>query len=70
MTAPTQAIIQEYEVLPALRELFRHHPVLEKSGIETLRKALFVLRFLSYRPDTFVVESALEVLHVEGEVLA
>ena len=43
MTAPTQAIIQEHEVLLALRELFMHYPVLEQSGTEILGKALFLL---------------------------
>lgn len=70
MTAPTEAIIQEYEVLPALRELLRHHPVLEQSGTETLSRALFVLRFLSYRPGVLAVDAALEALVVEGEVLS
>jgi hypothetical protein len=60
----------EPEVLPALRELLSQYPAMKRSGAETLSRALFVLRFLSHRPDGFAVESALEALYVEGEVLA
>jgi hypothetical protein len=41
-----------------------------QSGSETLSRALFLLRFLPYLPETFVVEVAREALLVEGEVLA
>jgi hypothetical protein len=58
------------EVLPALRELFSHHPGAMRSGPEALSRMLYVLRFLPYRPEVFEVEVALEALAVEGEVAA
>jgi hypothetical protein len=75
MTAPTPQVYtdsptSEAEVLPVLRELFSQHPALTRSGAETLSRALFMLRFLPYRPDVSAVEAALEALEVEGEVLS
>jgi hypothetical protein len=68
--APPQRIIaDESEVLPALRELLSQHPSMKRNGTETLTKALFVLRYLSYCPDTLAIEAAREALIVEGEVL-
>jgi hypothetical protein len=69
MIAPSQSIVHDPDVLPALRELFSQHPEVIQSGPETVSWALYMLRFLSYRPETFKVEAALEAFKVEGEVL-
>ena len=68
--APQRIIADEPEVLPALRELFSQYPTMKRSGPETLSRALFVLCFLSYCPDTIAVDAAREALIVENEVLA
>ena len=70
MTAPSPTIVRDLGVLLALRDLFSQHPAMIYSEPETLGRALHVLRFLPYRPETFEVEAALEALRVEGEVLA
>ena len=70
MIAPPTRIIHDPDVFPALRELFSQHPAMMQSGCETLGRALFVLRFLPRRPESFEVEAALEALLVEDEVLA
>jgi len=70
MIAPSPRIVHYPAVLPALRDLFGQHPSMTQSGCETLGRALFVLRFLSYRPEPFAVEAALEALRIEDEVLA
>jgi hypothetical protein len=70
MIAPQKIITDESELLPALRELFSQHPTATRSGPETLARLLWVLRYLPYRPLVFEVEAALEVLSIEGEVLA
>lgn len=57
-------------VLPALRELFSHHPGAMRSGPESLRRMLYVLRYLPYRPEVGEVEAAHEALQVEGELAA
>ena len=64
------SILHDPSLLSALRELFSQHPVMTQSGCETLSKALFVLRYLPYRPEPSAVEAGLEALRVEGEVLA
>jgi hypothetical protein len=68
--APQRIIADETEVLPALRELFSQHPTATRSGSETLTRLLWGLRYLPYRPLVFDVETALEALYTEGEVLA
>ena len=70
MIAPPIIITDEPEVLPSLRELFSQHPSSTRSGPETLARLLWVLRYLPYRPSEFEIAAALEVLTVEGEVLA
>jgi hypothetical protein len=70
MITPSPNIIHDPNVLPALRDLFSQHPAMMHSGSETLGRALYMLRFLPYRPEVFEVEAALEALRVEGEVLA
>ena len=67
--APPMIITDEPDVLPALRELFSQYPAMKRSGSEALSRALLVLRFLSYRPDTFAVGAAREALIIEDEVL-
>ena len=69
MLAPPQRSIHVGDVLPTVRELFSQYPAMTQSGPETLSRALHVLRFLAYRPETFEVEAALEALRVEEEVL-
>jgi hypothetical protein len=69
MLAPIP-IVHDPDVLPALRELFSQHPTMTHSGCETLSRALFVLRYLPYRPEPVAIEAAQEALAVEGEVLA
>ena len=75
------ARIQEYyegrletpanDVLPALRELLSQHPEADTSGLETLSRLLYVLRFLPYQPEIHEVEAALEALRLaSGEVAA
>jgi hypothetical protein len=70
MFAPPSRSIHKPDVLPALRELFSQHPGFEQSGLESLSRALYVFRFLPYRPETFEVEAAVEALRVEGEIAA
>ena len=67
MLAPS-FILDDLDVLSALRELFSQHPVTTQSGCEALSQALFELHYLPSRPETFQVEAALEALLVEGEV--
>jgi hypothetical protein len=69
MIAPSPNIIHDPNVLPALRDLFSQHPTITQSGPETLTRALDVLCYLPRRPEAFEVETALEALLVEGEVL-
>jgi hypothetical protein len=56
-------------VFLALRELLSLHREIVDSGAEGLADLLYEQRFLSHRPDVFVVEVALEALRMEGEVL-
>ncbi len=70
MIAPSLNIVHDPGVPPALRDLFNQNPAIMHSGPETMGRALYMLRFLPYRPETFEVEAALEALRVEGEVLA
>ncbi len=67
MIAP-RLIIQEPEVLPAVRDLLQEHPFLARRRPETVRHALRGLRGIE--ADVFAVEAALDALRVEGEVLA
>jgi len=53
------------DVVPALRELFSQHPATAYRSPDTLARLLWMLRYLSYRPSSFEVEVALEVLDVE-----
>jgi hypothetical protein len=57
------------EVLPAVRELISWHPTAAYKSPNTLARLLWILRYLPYRPEIFKVETALEALRVEGEVL-
>jgi hypothetical protein len=66
MLTPPQRIIHKPEVLPALRALFSQYPTMTQSGPETLSRALHILRFLPYQPETFEVEA----LRIEGELAA
>jgi hypothetical protein len=70
MIAPSPNSIHDPNVLPALRDFLGQHPAMMQSGAESLSRALYMLRFLPYRPETFEVEAALDALRVEGEVLA
>jgi len=70
MIAPSPNIIHDPNVLPALRELFSRYPAMMQNGPETLSRALFVLRYVPYRPKPFEVEAALEALVLDGEVAA
>ena len=70
MFAPPHEIIHDSNVGPALRQLFSEHPAMVQDEPETLSRALYMLRFLSYRPHPFLVEMALETLRVEAEVLS
>lgn len=67
MIAPQQ-IIQEPEVLPAVRDLLQEYPFLVWRRPEAMRHALRAL--WGIKTDVFAVEAALEALTVEGEVLA
>ncbi len=69
MFTPPKTILHDSDVLPALRDLVRHHPTFTQSGPETLSRALYVFRYLSHYPEPFVVEAAREALLVEGELL-
>jgi hypothetical protein len=53
------------DVLTALRELFSQHPAAAFKAPDTLARLLWMLRYLPYRPLTFAIEAALEVLEVE-----
>jgi hypothetical protein len=70
MIEPSHRIIHDPNVLPALRDLFSQHPAMTQSGPEALSEALYLRHYLSYRLEPFEVEAALEVLLVDGEVLA
>ena len=70
MLAPSPEIIHDPDVLPAIRQFLSQYPAMTGSGCEALSRALFVLRFLPRRPESFEVEAALEALLVEDEVLA
>jgi hypothetical protein len=61
---PNKYVARE-DVLPALRELFSQHSAAVHMAPETLARFLWTLRYLPYRPPTFAVEAALEVLDVE-----
>jgi hypothetical protein len=69
MLTPPHRIVHDSDVLPALRDLFSQHPAMTQSGPETLARALNVLCYLPRRPEVFEVETGLEALRVEGEVL-
>ena len=58
------------DVLPALRELLSQHPAVTYKSPGTLARLLRMLGYVSYQPETFEVEAALEALHIEGEVAA
>lgn len=68
MSIPQEA--PSAHVLPALRELFSHHPAATRSGPEALAGLLVMLQLLPHRPEVFEVEAALEALQVEGELAA
>jgi hypothetical protein len=70
MLTPPHRIVHDPAVLPALRELLNQHRAMTQSGPETLARALYVLRYLPHRPEVFEIETALEALRVEDEVLA
>jgi len=63
-------IIQDAEVLPALRELFSRHPGASRCGPEMLARMLHALRFLPARPEAWEVAAALEALEIGDEVAA
>lgn len=65
-----QPLYPTNDVLPALRELFSQHPEATKSGLESLSRLLYVLRFLPYQPEIHEVEATLEALALEGEIAA
>lgn len=67
MIAP-HPIIQEPEVLPAVRGLLGEYPCLAHRSPETVRQGLRTLR--GVEAEAFAVEAALEALEIEGEVLA
>ena len=69
MMVPSQRIIHDPDMLPALRELFSQHPTTVIGGAEVLSDLLYELRYLPYRPEPFAVEMALEALLVDGEAL-
>jgi hypothetical protein len=69
MIAPSPNIIHETNVLPALRHLLGQHSAMTEAGSETLSRALHVFCYLPCQPEVFEVETALEALLVEGEVL-
>jgi hypothetical protein len=56
------------ELLANLRDLFSEYPVLLCVGPEKVARELHILRGI--RADVCAVEAVLEVLRVEGEVLA
>ena len=58
------------ELLIAVRELLSRDPCAISFGIEALAEQLYKERYLSYRAAAHEVECAIEVLRVEGEVLA
>ena len=58
------------DVLPALRHMLHEYPALTQSGTETLARALHVLCYLPYAPETFEVEIAREALLIDGAVAA
>ncbi|MGF1472041.1 MAG: hypothetical protein ACFB50_09915 [Rubrobacteraceae bacterium] len=68
--APLISVYNDDDVLPALREFYSQHPAAMKSSPETLARLLYMFRFLSYRPDVYEVEAALEALQVEEELAA
>lgn len=57
-------------ILPALRELLGKHQRLTNCSAQTLAGLLWELRYFPWQPADHEVEAALEVLRVEGEVLA
>lgn len=70
MTAPLNPIVQETDVLPAVRDLLNQYPPVVNCGPETLARRLFVLCYLDRLPSVFEVEAALGALMVEGEAVA
>ena len=66
---PNEDVVREEHFL-ALRELFSSRPEAAQEGPETLIELLRIECFLLHRPPVSHVEAALEVLYVEGEVLA
>jgi hypothetical protein len=58
MIAPPRRIIHDPDVLPAVRSLFDQRPAMTRTGSETLSRALFVMRYVPYRPEPFAVEMA------------
>ncbi len=67
MIAPQRLYKASSESLPELRDLFNEHPFLRYRGPETVRHALRALRGIE--TDVFVVETAMEALTIEDEVL-
>jgi hypothetical protein len=60
-------IIQEADVLPAVRDLLGEYPLLAYRNAKTVTWALRALH--GVKADVFAVETAMEALEIEGEVL-
>jgi hypothetical protein len=58
------------DVLPALRGLLSQHPGAARCAPEAMARAVYVMRYLPFRPPVLEIEAALGALRVEGEVLA
>ena len=69
MRSAPNAIVPD-SLLPALRELLSRHPSAASASPEWLARRLHALRYVASRPDEFEVQSALEALVLEGEVVA
>ena len=61
---------QTVETLAAMRELFSRNPCAARFGVETISKVLCEERYLSYPVAAHEVECMLEVLRIDGEVIA
>ena len=58
------------ELLPAVRDLFSHHPLAARCSPEQVAALLWVLRFVPEKPAAFEVEAALEAVDVERGLAA
>jgi hypothetical protein len=61
--------VSAYRV-PPIRDLFSEHPRTSRCSAEQVAALLWVLRFVSERPEPFEVADALEVLDVERGMAA